>query len=46
MLHVFYDNEILSPKLAPSWLINVKVIDIMHNLGVSGTGPVIIAITN
>ena len=35
----FYDNKILNPKLAPNWFINVKVIEITHDLGVSGTGP-------
>ena len=35
----FYDCKILNAKIAPNWLTNVKVIEIMPNQGVSGTGP-------
>ena len=38
-LMFFYDCKILNPKLAPNWFTNVKVIEIMPNLGVNGTGP-------
>ena len=34
----FYDNKILNPKLAPDWLANIKVIKIMPNPGISGSG--------
>ena len=39
MSHVFYDSQILNPKLAPNLFTNVKVIEITPNPGVSGTGP-------